>query len=142
MSKYPLKIKAGRAVLDVPEADVTRRGNRDFRDIYISRSWGDTSSPNWNRYRNNIRNVSNWDTIMARKTYRIELKVDFDADERHEALLTVAKQYARDFLGSAMLLQDGRKPACVLMTDDTFVGMEEIDILDASENLHEPEAQP
>jgi hypothetical protein len=81
---------------------------------------------------------SNWDKDMARKTYRIELKVDFDEESRHEALLMVAKQYARDFLGSAMLLQDRTKPACVLFADDTFMGMEEIDILDPSENLHDP----
>ena len=82
--------------------------------------------------------VMRWDETMARKTYRIELKIDFNDDTRHDALMTVARQYARDLLGSAMLLQDGRKPACVLMTDDTFTGMEEIDILEPSENLHVP----
>lgn len=83
--------------------------------------------------------VLNWDRETMRKTYRIELKIDFNDDTRHEALLEVAKQYARDLLGSAMLLQDGRRPACVLMTDDTFIGQEEIDILPESENLHAPQ---
>jgi hypothetical protein len=77
---------------------------------------------------------------MARKTYRIELKMDFDEDARHDILTNLIKQYARDILGSAMLLQDGRKPAVAFFTDDTFTGMEELEILDPSENLHEPDA--
>ena len=139
MGRKPLYIKAGRFKMVVPEAEVTTRGNNDLRDVYISRAWGNSNSDNnWNRYRNNIKQLKDWEATMSRKTYRIELKIDFDDDTRHEALMSVAKQYARDFLGSAMLLQDGRKPACVLMTDDTFAGMEEIDILEPSENLHVP----
>jgi hypothetical protein len=67
---------------------------------------------------------------MSRKTYRIEVKIDFNDDTRHEAMLMVAKQYARDMLASAMLLQDGRKPAAVLMTDDSFTGIDEVDLMD------------
>jgi hypothetical protein len=134
--KIPLKIRAGRYVLDIPEVESYSRGNRDFRDIWSSRQWGSIAPE---KFADIIKSCKEWDTTMARKTYRIELKIDFDDDTRHDALMNVAKQYARDLLGSAMLLQDGRKPACVLMTDDTFTGMEEIDILDPSDNLHEPE---
>ena len=153
MGKHPVigaygehkTIRAGRYKLDVPVVVSGDRGNQDFRDLWTCSVWGtdpDRHSARSRHFASNIQRSKEWDNKMARKTYRIELKVDFDDDARHEALLEVAKQYARDFLGSAMLLQDGRKPACVLATDDTFVGMEEIDILDASENLHEPATQP
>lgn len=77
-----------------------------------------------------------WEDHMARKTYRIELKADFDDAASHEIMLGIAKQYARDLLGSAMLLQDGRKPAVALMTDDSFHGTDEIDLLEESKELH------
>jgi hypothetical protein len=35
-----------------------------------------------------------------------------------------------------MLLQDGRKPVVALITDDTFAGNEEINLLEESENVH------
>ena len=133
--KPPLKIRAGRYKLDVPEVDSYSRGNDDFREVWASRQFGNIDRQTYYRM---VGGVMRWDETMARKTYRIELKIDFNDDTRHDALMTVARQYARDLLGSAMLLQDGRKPACVLMTDDTFTGMEEIDILEPSENLHVP----
>lgn len=77
-----------------------------------------------------------WEHLMTQKTYRIELKLDLDNDTNHEVMLGIAKQYARDLLGSAMLLQDKRKPSVALMTDDSFTGYEDIDILEQSENLH------
>lgn len=80
--------------------------------------------------------IVKWEGIMPRKTYRIELKIDFNDDNNHEVMLGIAKQYARDLLGSAMLLQDGRKPAVALMTDDSFHGVDEIDLMDQSQTLH------
>ena len=80
--------------------------------------------------------IDNWDRHMANKTYRIELKINFGDDTNHEIMLGIAKQYARDLLGSAMLLQDGRKPAVALMTDDAFHGIDEIDLLEESNTLH------
>lgn len=118
-----------------------RLDNFDFIKQLTSRYWGldprsdDTIIPLL-RTRHAI---SNWDRQpMARKTYRIELKIDFNDDASHQILLGIAKQYTRDFLASAMLLQDGRKPAAALMTDDSFHGVEEIDILEPSEQLHAP----
>ena len=51
-------------------------------------------------------------------------------------MLAIAKQYARDLLGSAMMLSERQRPMVALMTDDSFTGQEDIEILDASENLH------
>ena len=132
-------MKAGRYKLIVPEVR-TSRGNQDFRDVWASRLWGLARETSLAKYlSHNITASKEWDDTMARKTYRIELKIDFADDERHAILLDLAKQYARDFLASAMLLQDGRRPACVLHTDDTFIGMEEIDILTESDNIHVPD---
>jgi hypothetical protein len=139
--KPPLKIRAGRYVLEVPVVDGTLRGNQDFRDVWISRAWGlyPGEGSKLQSLDASIQSSKRWDNIMARKTYRIELKMDFDEDARHDILTNLIKQYARDILGSAMLLQDGRKPAVAFFTDDTFTGMEELEILDPSENLHEPD---
>lgn len=128
-------IVAGRQRLRVPEVAGYSRGNADFREVWASRLWGNINKSEYYRM---VGGALKWDDIMARKTYRIELKIDFNDETRHEALKEVAMQYARDLLGSAMLLQDGRRPACALFMDDSFVGMEEIDILTPSENLHEP----
>jgi hypothetical protein len=73
---------------------------------------------------------------MARKKYIIELKIDLTDEEGHAAMLAVAKQYARDLLGSAMMLSERQRPMVALMTDDSFIGQEEIDIMEPSENLH------
>lgn len=134
-----MRIKAGRYKLDTPELDTGVRGNADFRWLWSSRKWGNIS-PHATAL--NLREMltasTKWDEQMARKTYRIELKIDFSDETRHDAMLEVVKQYVRDLLGSAMLLQDGKRPACVLHMDDSFLGVDEIDILEPSDNLHEP----
>lgn len=83
-----------------------------------------------------LADLRKWDKIMARRTYRIELKIDFADDDRHEHMLEVAKQYARDFIASAMLLADRGKPDIALITDDSFVGREDIELLESSDNVH------
>lgn len=69
---------------------------------------------------------------MSMKTYRIELKMDFKDDARHEAITSVVRQFARDLLGAAMLLQDGYKPDIAIISDDAFHGRDEIELLDAN----------
>ena len=120
-----------------PQVWKLRRGNEDFRDVWHSKYWGSGSSRRIDLAQA-IKEAIEWDKHMARKTYRIELKVDFADDASHEIMLGIAKQYARDLLGSAMLLQDKSKPAVVLMTDDSFHGVDVIDLMDASEELHTP----
>lgn len=121
---------------ELPHIKTGVRGNADFRNLWLSKfTFGSIMPPAVVGANNQS---YEWDNTMARKTYRIELKVDFSDDTRHEALLQVAKQYARDFLASSMLLQDGRKPMCVLHTDDTFTGVEEVELLDESPNIHKP----
>lgn len=93
--------------------------------------------PPWKIFGKIVYKINRWDDTMARKTYRIELKIDFNDDSRHEVLTDIAKQYARDLLASAMLLQDGRKPVVALITDDSFTGTDEIELLDEG-SVHEP----
>jgi len=78
---------------------------------------------------------------MTRKTYRIELKIDFADDTRHELVEQLVRQYGRDLLSSTMLLQDGRKPLVALVVDDSFVGTEEIELMDESDNIHKPDGE-
>lgn len=74
---------------------------------------------------------------MANYTYRIELKLDCDED-RHEAIIQVAKQYARDLMASAMLVANTqRQPMIALFTENVFIGEEEINVLDPSDDLHQ-----
>jgi hypothetical protein len=121
---------------ELPHIKSGVRGNADFRQMWMAKyGFGPSTRQS---VANDQTQSTNWDNTMARKTYRIELKIDFNDDTRHEALLQVAKQYARDFLASAMLLQDGRKPMAVLHTDDTFTGVEEIGIMDPSDDVHQP----
>ena len=65
---------------------------------------------------------------MTRKTYRIELKIDFEDDARHEHMNQVAVGVAQQMLAAATLLCDGRKPLCALLTDDSYTGIEEHNI--------------
>jgi len=122
----------------VPVTDARNRGNSDIAMVMAARLWGRDGIA----FHHIIALITEWDDTMARKTYRIELKIDFNDDTRHEALFMVAKQYARDLLASAMLLQDGRKPVVALITDDTFAGNEEINLLEESENVHTPYNSP
>lgn len=110
----------------------TWRGNLDIAQGLHSRYFG-SDQPNYLRL---IARIQEWDITMSRKTYRIELKIDFNDDARHDALIQIATQYARDLLASAGLLSDGRKPVVALITDDTFTGVEELEVMPASEELH------
>ena len=120
-----------------PQIQTLGRGNEDFRDVWTSRYWGSSGAVQVT-LGSYIDNSIKWDQQMARKTYRIELKIDFADNANHEIMLGIAKQYTRDLLGSAMLLQDKSKPAVVLMTDDSFHGVDEIDLMEASAEIPTP----
>ncbi len=118
-----------------PQLQTLQRGNDDFREVWASRLWGNINS---NDYYRMVGGVLRWDQHMARKTYRLELKVDFADDSSHEIMLGIAKQYARDLMASAMLLQDKSKPVVALITDDSFHGTDEINIMEQSDEVHTP----
>lgn len=75
---------------------------------------------------------------MARRTFTIEIKLDIDegieGNQAYEAMLMITKQYARDILASAVLINDGRKqPAIAMFTEDSFHTQSEIELLSPSE---------
>lgn len=118
-----------------PQLQTLGRGNDDFREVWASRLWGNINKADYYRM---VGGVLNWDNTMARKTYRIELKIDFADNANHEIMVGIARQYARDLLSSAMLLQDKSPPAVALLSEDTFEGQEQIELLDPSQELHTP----
>jgi len=122
------------------EGDPLRHlSNQNYITLWTSRMWGvsaDHFTARDRHFQTMVIHANRWEMKMSRKTYRIELKIDFTDDSIHEVMLGIAKQYARDLLASSMLLQDGRKPAAVLFTDDSFHGIDEIDIMPESETLH------
>lgn len=124
-----------RSYYSPPVIETTHRGNGDIIEVMASKFWGIGTII----FSETTKAIKEWDNTMARKTYRIELKIDFNDDTRHEHLVAVCKQYARDLLASAMLLQDGRPPAVALITDDTFAGNEVISVMEESENVHRPD---
>lgn len=110
------------------------RGNFDVINRLVQRN---AFADSGDTYLKQIAAINEWDA-MGQKTYRIELKINFAEDENHNVMLSIAKQYARDLLGSAMLLQDKTKPGVVLFAEDSFFNMDEIDLLDESNNIHTP----
>lgn len=68
---------------------------------------------------------------MGHRTYRIELKVDFDDDTRHDAITAIGKQLARDWRAAALLTSDGtRKPQIAFFSNDSFLGQADLGIED------------
>lgn len=60
--------------------------------------------------------------VDVRKTYTIDLKIDFDDPARHKAMLRVVRKNGRQLLTAAMLLMDNREPQIGIQTDDFFEG--------------------
>lgn len=80
---------------------------------------------------------------MARRTFTIEVKLDIDdkteGNQAYEAMLMITKQYARNILASAVLVNDGRKqPVIALFTEDSFHAQSEIELLDPSDEIVSP----
>lgn len=66
-----------------------------------------------------------------RKTYTVEIKVDFDDEERHELMIPVLRKAARNLLTNASLLADNhRQPQVAVRSEDFFAGPEEISAME------------
>ena len=86
-----------------------------------------------------VQKIKKWENTMTRRTYRIELKIDFQDDDRHQYVGEIVRRYARDILSSTMLLQDGRKPLVAVQIEDSFIGSQEVDLMPESDSFHRPE---
>jgi hypothetical protein len=65
---------------------------------------------------------------MSLMTYGIEMKIDCD-EERHEAMVQIMVQFARDWMAASMLLSQGKNPQLICRTTDAFYDEREIDAL-------------
>lgn len=69
----------------------------------------------------------------VRKTYTIDIKIDFDDDNRHKVMLHIARKAARQLLTQASLLADNRQPQVGITTDDFFEGGTKEALMDLKE---------
>ncbi len=67
---------------------------------------------------------------MGLKTFTIELRVDFDSEEKNEIILRAARTAAKHIYTTATLISDKRKPQVALSTSDLFEGSAEISLAD------------
>lgn len=58
---------------------------------------------------------------MLRK-YSIELKINFDDDNRHKIALHMMRRLARQALTQAAMISDGREPQVAFTSGDFFEG--------------------
>lgn len=68
---------------------------------------------------------------MARKTYSIDVKVNFDDESRHEQAMALIRKAARTLKTQMNLLADGRTPQVAIRTEDLFEGVEDIPLEEA-----------
>lgn len=54
------------------------------------------------------------------RTYTVELRVDFDEDDKHDIMLDAVRDSARVILATAMMLKDKRDPTIALQAGDIF----------------------
>jgi hypothetical protein len=63
-----------------------------------------------------------------RRTYQIEIKVEFNDEAKYEIVREALREAARTVYSTAVLIADGRLPAVAIMSDDFFEGTEQITI--------------
>jgi hypothetical protein len=62
------------------------------------------------------------------RTYTLEIKVDFDDEERFEIVKQHLFEQGRETLAMCMMLAGKRKPQVALHSQDFFAGNEEFDL--------------
>jgi hypothetical protein len=77
---------------------------------------------------------------QMRKTYTIDLKIDFDDDTRHKVMLHLSRKMARMLLTQAALIADNRQPQVALTCDDFFEGGSKEALMDLPDQ--NPEEDP
>ena len=71
------------------------------------------------------------------RTYKIELRADFQDDQKYELLLDLARASARELLGAALMLKDKRDPQMRLEMGDMFSRDENVEIITPEETRGE-----
>jgi hypothetical protein len=67
---------------------------------------------------------------MSRRTYTIDLKIDFEDNTRHEIATKMMRKAARNILTQSNLIADGRPPQVALRSEDFFEGTDELGVVD------------
>ena len=67
---------------------------------------------------------------MSLQTYTIEIKLDADHDDAHDAMKELVREAARGMFAAAAMLQSRRTPQIICRTDDEFFTSTDIGILD------------
>lgn len=67
------------------------------------------------------------------RTYKIELRADFQDEEKYNLLLDMCRSAARELLGTALLLKDKRDPQMRLEMGDMFSRDENVEIITPEE---------
>jgi hypothetical protein len=134
-------------MLEAVTNGVTRRGNPDIDTSDILK---------WGRYRpyllhayllGNVtffNQLTKWRQTMARRTFTIELKVDFDeGDNRYEPMTKIVGQAAKDLLAVSTLLAANKKPPQVVwFTEDAFFDTTQLGSSDDQGTLERFENEP
>lgn len=76
---------------------------------------------------------------MTLKTIRIELKADFDGQEKHDIMRKAAQEAAKHLRATASLIADKRQPQVAILSDDFFDGESVIPLDDDAEPIYMPE---
>lgn len=67
------------------------------------------------------------------RTYKIELRMDFVDESKHDQMIIIARQTAQELVTAAYLMMDKRKPLITLETGDMFEGNKEIEVVTPTE---------
>lgn len=62
------------------------------------------------------------------RTYIIELRADFQENDKYDLMLEAARATARELLATAMLLKDKRDPRISLQSGDMFEQDKDLEI--------------
>lgn len=82
------------------------------------------------RVHNTVCNAYRDGRNKMRRTYTLEVKIDFDDESRHDQMRKVLREAGRSAYALAMLLADNRQPQIALRSEDFFEGTQEILIKD------------
>ncbi len=63
------------------------------------------------------------------RTYTIELRADFQDEEKYDILMAAAREMARGMLATAMMLKDKREPQISLQSGDMFERNKDLEII-------------
>ena len=71
--------------------------------------------------------------MSSSRKWRIEIKVDFDDENKHPVFEKAVKREAKVLLATAMLLRDKRDPQLAVSNEGVFIPREQIEMAEDEE---------